>query len=177
MSPKKKSSTGDGVTEFREGKTMDRFPMGILILDGKGEISFLNSNLADQLDVDRKKLIGTLMFDVLEPSCIPDVLSLIRSEKKYMKELNLILNPPSGRLVHGTFTIERYPIDGKKGFLMVLKEQKARAVKKEIGFEVLEQLPIPVTILNRDLQPVFQNSSADEWIDQAEGDQRDRRQL
>ncbi|MGA1820379.1 MAG: PAS domain S-box protein [Thermoplasmatota archaeon] len=164
MSPKGTLTASKAKMGDSERMTMDRFPMGVMVIDSKGQIEFLNTILSDQLDLKRENVLGTLVFDILEPSSIPDVLSLIRSEKKYVKELNLILNPPAGRMVHGSFMIEEYPLPGQKGFLMILKEQKARTVKKEIGFEVLEELPIPVTILNRDLEPVFQNSSTDEWI-------------
>ncbi|MGA1793536.1 MAG: PAS domain S-box protein [Thermoplasmatota archaeon] len=164
MSPKGTSTARKAEMDDSERMTMDRFPMGLMVIDSKGQIEFLNKILSDQLDLKREKVQGTLVFDILEPSSIPDVLSLIRSEKKYVKELNLILHPPTGRMVHGAFMIEEYPLPAQKGFLMILKEQKTRAVKKEIGFEVLEDLPIPVTILNRDLEPVFQNSSTDEWI-------------
>jgi len=164
MSPKRTSTAKEGKMNDNERTTMDRFPMGVMVIDSKGQIEFLNTILSDQMDLKREKVQGTLIFDILEPSSIPDVLSLIRSEKKYLKELNLIMNPPSGRMVHGVFMIEEYPLPGQKGFLMILKEQKTRAVKKEIGFEILEELPVPVTILNRDLEPVFQNSSSDEWI-------------
>lgn len=164
MGPKKVSKKGDGAKENLGQKTMDRFPLGILIIDKKGQIEFLNSNLSDQMGVKRDEIVHSLLFDILEPSCIPDVLSLIRAEKGYVKEMNLILDPPSGRPVNGTFLVEGYTTDELTGFMFILKDRKVRGVKREIGFEALEELPLPVTILDRDLEPVFQNSSVDEWI-------------
>jgi PAS domain S-box-containing protein len=164
MSSKKVPAGKKGSIEAHEEKVIDRLPLGIILVDEHGTIRFVNRNLSDQMDKGKDELEGSLIYDILEPSSIPDVLSILRSEKKYSTQQTLILNPPSGRTVHGLFSFQEYPLGKKKGFMMIMMEHKIRATRKEIGFEVLEELPIPITIVDRELDPVFQNSATDEWI-------------
>lgn len=164
MSPKKGSIMGNDVTGAMDKAIMDQLPMGILIIDPKGNIEFTNSDLLERLGMKKENIISSLLYDILEPSCIPDVLSFIRSGESGPKELNLILDPPSGRSLNGLFLVKDHPLWDEKGFLFVLKELNVKTAKNEIGFEALEGLPLPVAILNRDLVPVFHNSSVDEWI-------------
>ncbi|MBN1538995.1 MAG: PAS domain S-box protein [Candidatus Thermoplasmatota archaeon] len=150
--------------EAQEKTTMDRLPLGIIVIDPKGNIEFINSDLSERMGVEKESITSSLLYDILEPSCIPDVLSFIRSGKSGPRELNLILDPPSGSLLNGLFLVKEHTLGDKKGFLFVLKELNVGTTKNEIGFQALEGLPIPITILNRDLKPLFQNSSVDEWI-------------
>jgi PAS domain S-box-containing protein len=164
MSSKKVPIAKKAIIETHEELVIDRLPLGIMILDEKGAIRFVNKNIADQMNKSQDDLIDSLIYDILEPSSIPDVLSILRSEKKYSRQQTLILNPPSGRSVHGIFSFEEYPLGNKPGFMMVMLEHKVRVMKREIGYEALEELPIPITIVDRELEPVFQNSATDEWI-------------
>ena len=135
MSSSKGTSGKSQSISTKEKQVFDRLPLGTMIIDDKGTIEFVNKNLCEQMEVKNGKLKGTSLFDVLEPSCIPDVLALIRSDKKYSNQQSLILNPPKGRPVTGVFSFEEYPLGERNGYLMVLLERRVRAMKREIGYE------------------------------------------
>ncbi len=155
-----KGAPGDEVS----AELINRLPMGILIMDKEGRLKFVNGYLGSLLGMDPASIVGTYIFDLLEPSGIPEMVTLLKEGGWSGKRLDLSMKNQSGRWIKGTFLFEGHESKGAKGILITLMERKPEPPRREIGFETLEELPFPVTIIDRDLRLVFQNSACDEQI-------------
>jgi len=156
---------GEGTNgdEF-SAETINRLPMGIFIMDREGRIRFVNGFLGSLLGVDTRSIVGTYIFDILEPSGIPEILTLLKEGGWSGKRLDLSLISSSGRTIKGTFVFEEQESSDAKDILITMTERKNQPPRREIGFETLEELPFPVTIVDQDLHLLFQNSACDEQI-------------
>jgi PAS domain S-box-containing protein len=159
-SVKVKGTEEDDVSEGM----INRLPMGIIIMDKEGRIQFVNGYLKKLVGMDQQSIVGTYLFDLLEPSGIPEIVTLLKDGGWSGKRLDLSMKTPSGRLISGAFLFEMHESMGAKDILITIMERKPQPPRREIGFETLEELPFPVTIVDRDLRLVFQNSACDEQI-------------
>ncbi|MFW3145449.1 MAG: PAS domain S-box protein [Thermoplasmatota archaeon] len=147
-----------------EEVVMNGLPLGIIVMDGEGRIRFMNDHFTKLIGPAEDKVLGNYLYDIVEPSDIPEVLSMMKKGRRDGVQLEMTIRLIKGRSVHGIFTFRDHRFHGEKGSMVTMVEKEQRTKKNEICYEVLEELPMPVVVMEKDLQVQFRNSAADERI-------------
>ncbi len=148
-----------------ELKLIEEVPTGILVLDKDGKVEEANGSMCAMLSVEKDDLKGKLIFDLVDASDIPMVLELVKA-KRTRKDQNIPINwslkEGSTILLLGSFSWSGK--NGERRLIGAFSESKSVTTGTDIPQKTLEDLPFPVAILNKRLEPVFQNSATDEQI-------------
>lgn len=140
-------------------------PTGVIIVEKEGMIIGVNREMIRLLDPKDADIEGTLIFDIMDPADIPGLLEILNQvEADSISGMNVTFRMEEGRTVtlRGSFswTGDR----DLQRMICSFCEPGAEEDDRSISRRAFEELPFPVTILNKRLEPIFQNSASDEQI-------------
>lgn len=142
-------------------KTIEELPPAMMVLDPDGNIIIANRKMRSMVGVD---IEGKMIFDIVDPSDITGLLEILK--KKDVKEesvMQLHWNLEKEEVL-STLTNFGWISDGEQKMLVLTSLDPERGGTLGLPRSVLEELPFPVTMINRKFEVVFQNSAADEQI-------------
>lgn len=143
---------------------LDSLPFGIIELGERSKIMFLNSKILERINSSETDLIGSFLYDIVEPSSISKVIQLIDGSDPDGKQVRVDLRTNGSRRLSGTahFRIGR---DGKEeGYFIATGKDDMDITMKVISLDVLEDIPLPMDIIKKDMGLHFQNSASEEMV-------------
>ncbi len=144
---------------------IEDLPTGIMMLDKDGKVEEVNHSMCDLLSINREDIRGKLIFDLVDASDIPAVLKIVKAQRA-RKAQRITMNWSSDKgapiPLMGSFSWSGR--GDQRKLIGVFTEMDREPKTADIPRRTLEDLPFPITILNKRLEPIFQNSATDEQI-------------
>ncbi|MEA3559407.1 MAG: PAS domain S-box protein [Candidatus Thermoplasmatota archaeon] len=152
------------IAKKREKDVLDSLPIGIMILGEGGKIRSINQKLLNDLEIEEEELQDSFIYDMVKPSQIPLVLSRIKKSGKDNKTLNIDIGQGTAGSLSGLLSFDPGEDGRGEGFFVSLDESETTTKDQGLSYDVLEDLPLPVDIVRKDLKLHFQNSASEEMI-------------
>ncbi|HHD15893.1 MAG TPA: PAS domain S-box protein [Euryarchaeota archaeon] len=144
---------------------METLPTGIMIFGKEGDIEFANTSMANTCSLSRKDIEGKAVFDLVEPADIPSILEILKAPPEKMPMAReFSWKGPGGARIHLMGRFGKIVEGDTEKIIGSFIELPVNTMGNDIPRSALEDLPFPVTILNKRLEPIYQNSAADEEI-------------
>jgi PAS domain S-box-containing protein len=144
---------------------IEDLPTGIMVINSDGKVEEVNGVMCSILSTESNEIRGRLIYDLVDASDLPVILEIVKAKRtRKSTKVPMTWTTPNGSLIHllGSFS---WSGKGERRKLMgAFVETEKGSRNTDIPRRTLEDLPIPVTILNKRLEPVFQNSATDEQI-------------
>lgn len=158
-------SKKDTGLESEDMNLIEDLPTGIMMLDKDGKVDEVNHSMCDLLSINREDIRGKLIFDLVDASDIPAVLKIVKAQRA-RKAQRITMNWSSDKgapiPLMGSFSWSGR--GDQRKLIGVFTEMDREPKTADIPRRTLEDLPFPITILNKRLEPIFQNSATDEQI-------------
>ncbi len=157
MSEEAKASTSKRLDSIED------LPTGMIIINEEGRVEAVNREFTRLVGMDGSLIVGELIFDMVGPSDIPLLLDLVRSEgMEEPKMINITWKNEEGYLFLIGSSLKTKGAIKRIICSFIMKENGSGI--RSVPRSALEDLPFPVAILNKRLEPLFQNSATDEQI-------------